>query len=189
MYKEDIQYKSSDFTRGDIGRTDFCVVIEQVYGYMAFNNLPYGCVTFLDVTYFLSRPKSRTLLISDPIFNNSRNPTLLQTIYYFVELVLVGHYTKKKLKPSLMATESISEILEENIDESMKEESDDEFSLLSDSNNESDYSDNNNRTKYKLDIDSLRAGNVIGSGATCQVIKLKNRNIVVKNCDIRNATE
>ena len=86
-----------------------------------------------------------------------------------------------------MATESTPEIVEENMDESMKEESEsDEFS---DSNNESDYSDNNNRTKYKLDIDSLRAGNVIGSGATCQVIKLKNRNIVVKNCDIRNATE
>jgi hypothetical protein len=43
IYKEDMQYKASGRTRGDIGRTDVCTVIDQVYGYLSLNSLNYGC--------------------------------------------------------------------------------------------------------------------------------------------------
>ena len=39
MYQEDVQYASSRYTRGNLGRMDVSVVIEQVYGYMALNNV------------------------------------------------------------------------------------------------------------------------------------------------------
>ena len=63
-------------------------VIHQAYGYMSLKKMTYGCVTCYDVTYFLMRPKNGTLLISHPIFNSSRSPSLLQALYYFVQLVL-----------------------------------------------------------------------------------------------------
>ena len=67
MYKEDLRHLTGKFVVGDIGRSDVINVVEQVYGYMALNNLVYGCVTCYDVSYFLWRPKRGTLLISDPI--------------------------------------------------------------------------------------------------------------------------
>ena len=101
MYQEDSEYKSSSRVRGDIGRMDVCIVIDQVYGYMSLNNLIYGCVTCYDVTYFLWRPKRGTLRISDPVFNGSRSPTLLQALYYSVELALLSNEThQQKLESS-----------------------------------------------------------------------------------------
>lgn len=87
MYNEDINYHNSNITRGDIGRTKVLTIIDQVYGYIALNNLIYGCVTCYDVTYFLWRPKRDTLLISHPVYNNSHSPTLLQTLYYFANVI------------------------------------------------------------------------------------------------------
>ena len=45
------------------------------------------------------------------------------------------------------------------------------------------------RRKYNLNLDSLRSGTVVGSGATGQVIRLKGSNIVVKHCDSYNNPE
>lgn len=39
MYLEDTKYALSDRTRGDIGRMDVSVVIEQIYGYLAINRV------------------------------------------------------------------------------------------------------------------------------------------------------
>ena len=99
IYKEDIEYQTTGRIPGDIGRTDVRTVIDQVYGYLSLNNLIYGCVTCYDVTYFLWRPTRGTLLISHRIFNRSRNPSLLQALYYFVQLVL-RDYEKQTLQPS-----------------------------------------------------------------------------------------
>ncbi|KAJ3316928.1 hypothetical protein HDV06_002623, partial [Boothiomyces sp. JEL0866] len=48
MYKEDMKQKKSDRNRGNVGRMEVLTVINQVYGYLAFNNLLYGCVTCYD---------------------------------------------------------------------------------------------------------------------------------------------
>ena len=75
IYEEDIKYQETERVREDVGRMDVRTVFDQVYGYLSLNNLIYGCVTCYDATYFLWRPKKSTLLISHPIFNNSRSPT------------------------------------------------------------------------------------------------------------------
>jgi hypothetical protein len=97
MYNEDKAYQRSMYTKYDICRADVVHVIDQVYGYLALNNLIYGCLTCYDVTYFLYRPQRGTLLISHPVYYNSSNPTLLQAIYYFAELASSGVQT---LEPS-----------------------------------------------------------------------------------------
>jgi hypothetical protein len=186
MYKEDIEHKSSEITREDIGRTDVLTVIDQVYGYMSLNNLIYGCVTCYDATYFLWRPKRRTLLISHPIFNHSHDPTLLQALYYFVELVLKGHDNQEQtLDPSPKDSDlpvETSHHQEMDTDEPSIQEHSDSGSNYSSSGTDS----RNKRTKYALDLNSLRSGTVVGSGATGQVIRLKDSNIVVKHCDSYN---
>ncbi|KAJ3354564.1 hypothetical protein HDU83_005015 [Entophlyctis luteolus] len=91
MYLEDHYYKKSKIVQGNIGRTDVCSLIEQVYGYLVMNNLIYGCVTCYDVTYFLWQSERGLLRISHPIYNYGLSPTLLQSFYYFAHLVLEGH--------------------------------------------------------------------------------------------------
>ncbi|EGF77942.1 hypothetical protein BATDEDRAFT_91242 [Batrachochytrium dendrobatidis JAM81] len=55
---------------------------------------------------------------------------------------------------------------------------------------ETNYSlDKSKGTKYNLNLDSLHYGTVVGSGATGQVIRLKDSNIVVKQCDSYNNPE
>ena len=88
MFQEDLQHFNSLRNREYIGRTNVLLLIEQVYGYLAVNDLSYGCVTCYDVTYFLWRSKRGKLQISDPIYNDSRGPTLLQAIYYFTHLII-----------------------------------------------------------------------------------------------------
>ena len=185
IYKEDIQYKPTCRTRGDIGRTDVRTVIDQVYGYLSLNNLIYGCVTCYDVTYFLWRPRRGTLLISHPIFNRSRYPSLLQALYYFVQLVLQGHYNEQQtLDPSPKDSDLPVETT------SYEEMDTDEHCTQGHSDSGSNYSSlgdsKNKRAKYDLNLDSLRSGTVVGFGATGQVIRLKDSNIVVKHCDSYN---
>ena len=189
IYKEDIQYKPTGRTRGDIGRTDVCTVIDQVYGYLSLNNLIYGCVTCYDATYFLWRPRRGTLLISHAILNGSRLPTLLQALYYFVHLVLQGHDTEQQtLDPSPKDSDFP---VEATNDEEMDT---DEHSTQGHSDSGSNYSSSdqskgdfkNKRTKYDLNLDALRSGTIVGFGATGQVIRLKDSNIVVKHCDSYN---
>ena len=199
MYEEDMQYESSERTRGDIGRRDVTTVIEHVYGYMAFNNLIYGCVTCYDVTYFLKRPRGGTLLISRPIRNDSRHPTLLESLYYFVDLVLKGHDSEQqRLDPS----PKDSDMPDYDFDASESETSVQDKQSDSGSNYSSrvpskrksfnTHKQTNQKesttktTKYKLDIDSYRSGIVVGCGATGQVVKLKDSNVVVKHCDSYN---
>ncbi|KAJ3307605.1 hypothetical protein HDV04_002930 [Boothiomyces sp. JEL0838] len=52
----------------------------------------------------------------------------------------------------------------------------------------SNYSTNKKirRKRYVLDIDALRNGVLVGSGATGQAVRLKDSNIVVKQCDTCN---
>ena len=186
IYKEDIQYKPTDRIRGDIGRTDVCTVIDQVYGYLSLNNLIYGCVTCYDATYFLWRPRRGTLLISHPVFNGSRQPSLLQALYYFVQLVLKGHDTEQQ---TLVPSPKDSDLPVETT--SYQEMDTDEHWTQGHSDSGSNYSSSgadskNKRAKYDLNLDSLLSGTVVGFGATGQVIRLKNSNIVVKHCDSYN---
>jgi hypothetical protein len=185
IYKEDIKYKTTGGTRGDIGRTDVCTVIEQVYGYLSLNNLIYGCVTCYDVTYFLWRPSRGTLHISHPIFNGSRYPSLLQALYYFVQLVLQGHDNDQQTLDPRPKDSDLP--LETTSDEEMDT---DEHCSQGHSDSGSNYSSlgdsKNKRAKYDLNLDSLRFGTVVGCGATGQVIRLKDSNIVVKHCDSYN---
>ncbi|KAJ8331806.1 hypothetical protein O5D80_000111 [Batrachochytrium dendrobatidis] len=194
MYKEDIQYQQSKITREDIGRMDVCTVIDQVYGYLSLNNLIYGCVTCYDVTYFLWRPKRSTLLISHPIFNNSHSPTLLQALYYFVQLAL-RDYKKQTLDPSPKDSDMPVELNasnemdtdEHNADE--QSESGSNYSTTGQGKETNYNPDKSKGTKYNLNLDSLHSGAVVGSGATGQVIRLKDSNIVVKQCDSYNNPE
>jgi hypothetical protein len=188
IYKEDIAYKATGRTRGDIGRMDVRTVIDQVYGYLSLNNLIYGCVTCYDVTYFLWRPARGTLLISYPIFNGSSSPSLLQALYYFVHLVLRNQ--KQTLYPS--PNDSDLPVISKNSEPPVETTSDEEMDIDDHGSHEhsdsgSNYSDSKcKRAKYDLNLDSLRSGTVVGFGATGQVIRLKDSNIVVKHCDSYN---
>ena len=216
MYEEDMQYESSERTRGDIGRRDVTTVIEHVYGYMAFNNLIYGCVTCYDVTYFLKRPRGGTLLISRPIRNDSRHPTLLESLYYFVDLVLKGHDSEQQrldpspkdsdvpnydfdtVKPkSSVQNDPNYEFHTSKPEPSAQDERSDSGSNYSsrvpskrksfNTHKQTNQKESTTKTtKYKLDIDSYRSGIVVGCGATGQVVKLKDSNVVVKHCDSYN---
>lgn len=88
IYKEDVIHNQTGSSRELDGRRDVCHLMNQVYGYMALNNLTYGCVTCYDVTYFLWRPIRGTLHITPPVHNQSIAPTLMQALYYFVIIVL-----------------------------------------------------------------------------------------------------
>jgi hypothetical protein len=241
MYEEDVAYVAGERVRPDIGRTDVCHLVDQVYGYLSLNNLLFGCVTCYDATYFLWRPLRGILLMSHPILNGSRSPTLLQALYYFVQLVLEGHENGEQ---TLDASPKDSDMPLENSD---REETDTRSQGHSDSASsassssasnyssadpgERDYyedeagrlertkhavsgnaemdtdephersetgsnnscteqsqgdSNKNKITNYKLDLNALRSGTVVGSGATGQVIRLQNSNIVVKHCDKYN---
>lgn len=187
IYKEDMLYQPTGRTRGDIGRTDVRTVIDQVYGYLALNNLMYGCVTCYDATYFLSRPERGTLLISDPVYNRSNSPSLLQALYYFVHIVLRDH-GKQTLDPSPRDSD-IPEIKNEEMDtdDSNIEQSDSGSNYSNTNQHKGDSNtDQNKRTKYNLDLDSLCSGTIVGEGATGQVIRLKDTEIVVKCCDSYN---
>ena len=162
IYIEDIQYKPTDGTRGDIGRMDVRTVIDQVYGYLSLSNMSYGCVTCYDATYFLWRPRRGSLRISHPIFNSSRNPTLLQAFYYFAQLVLRGHATEQQtLDPSPEDSDLPVDIT------SYDEMDNDEHNTQGHSDSGSNYSSSeadstSKRTKYELNLDSLRSGVVVG---------------------------
>ena len=193
IYKDDIAYKDNKVSRGNIGRTDVSAVIDQVYGYIALNNLIYGCLTCYDTTYFLWRPERGTLLISDPIYNNLRSPTLLQALYYFSNLVIQGHETgKQQLDPSPKQADI-------PMKSDPKERGDAEPYMETgefDSDSGSNYStkESNKRFKtaslqYNLNLESLRYGTYVGEGATGQVIRLKDSDIVVKCCDSYNNPE
>lgn len=206
MYEEDIKYQQSERIRGHIGRTDVRPVIEQVYGYLSLNNLIYGCVTCYDATYFFWRPKRGTLLISHPVFNHSRSPTLLQTLYYFVQLVLRDN-EKQILESSPKDSDMPLELNfneKMDIDEHITEGPSDSGSNYSTTdqrketnvnggkNKRTKYSVNggkNKRTKYSVNVDSLHSGTVVGFGATGRVIRLKDSNIVAKHCDSYNNPE
>ena len=142
-------------------------------------------MTCYDVTYFLWRPRRGTLLISHPIFNRSRFPSLLQALYYFVQLVLQGHDTEQQtLDPSPKDSDLPLETT------SYEEMDTDEHCTQGHSDSGSNYSSladsKNKRAKYDLNLDSLRSGTLVGFGATGQVIRLKDSNIVVKHCDSYN---
>ncbi|KAI8891972.1 hypothetical protein BC833DRAFT_626280, partial [Globomyces pollinis-pini] len=192
MCIEDRQYQQSNITHDDIGRMDVCTVIDQVYGYISVNNLTYGCVTCYDATYFLWRPKRDTLLISHPIFNNSQNPTLLQALYYFVQLVL-RDYKDQPLDANPKESDIPSIVIEDmNTDEHIIEGASDSGSNYSTTDNikGAKFTVGKNKTiKCTLNIESVLSGTVVGSGATGQVIKLKDSNIVVKHCDSYNNRE
>jgi predicted Ser/Thr protein kinase len=192
MYREDMQYQQSERIRYGMGRMDVCTVIDHVYGYLALNNLMYGCVTCYDATYFLWRPKKSTLLISHPIYNNSQSPTLLQALYYFVHVVLRDD-GKQTEEPSPIDSDIPLTVIEDmNSDEHIPEEPSDSGSNYSTTEHRNEKSVNvtkNKRAKHTLNIDSLRSGTVIGFGATGQVIRLKESNIVVKHCDSYNNSE
>ncbi|KAJ3267637.1 hypothetical protein HDV01_004590, partial [Terramyces sp. JEL0728] len=188
MSKDDIEHANSEYCRDNIGRIDVLNVIRQVYGYMAFNNLLYGCVTCYDVTYFLRRPARGKLLISDPIYNNSTGPTLLQAIYYFVHLVADGD--EKGLQNLDPSPE------DENIPDEVEfsnEYGDGQDNMDIDENESQDQSDSSyhppkrfKQWRYQLDVDALRNGIMIGSGATGSAILLKDSEIAVKCCDTFN---
>ncbi|KAJ3317169.1 hypothetical protein HDV06_001958 [Boothiomyces sp. JEL0866] len=190
MYKEDMKQKKSNRNRGNVGRMEVLKVINQVYGYLAFNNLPYGCVTCYDVTYFLFRPQEGRLLISDPIYNYSSSPTLLQSIYYFVQLVESHDTGVQTLEASPIDSEmpDRTEFSDESEYESQEQMETDEHETQETSDTGSNYSTHKKikRKRYVLDIDALRNGFVVGSGATGQAIRLKDSNIVVKQCDTYN---
>ena len=189
IYEEEIQYITDERIRGDIGRKDVRTLIDQVYGYLSLNNLIYGCVTCYDATYFLWRPKRGTLRISDPIFNSSSSnsspssPTLLQALYFFVQLVLVGHRdSQQKLEPSPKDSDMPEDVKMDTEDVNTTQAQSDSGSNYS----TSDYTKGSGRMHYNVDLDLLRSGTVIGSGATGQAIRLKDRDIVVKHCDSYN---
>lgn len=191
IYKEDVQYSLTDRIRGDIGRMDVCIVFDQIYGYLSLNNLIYGCVTCYDATYFLWRPRRGTLLISHPILNGSRHPTLLQALYYFVQLVLQGHDTEQQtLDPSPKDSEIPVGQTDEEMDtdgslNQAQSDSGSNYSATDDS--KGNYIRNTSKRKeFKLNLDLLRSGTVVGCGATGQVYRLKDSNIVVKHCDSYN---
>ena len=189
MYKEDINYQNNNRTREDIGRIEVLTVIDQVYGYIALNNLIYGCVTCYDVTYFLWRPKRGTLLISEPVYNDSPSPTLLQALYYFAHLVIQGHDNEQqKLEPSPKDGDlPIEHVIMEADESSSQGQSDSGSNYSSQGKNKRAKNELNiDPLKYTLNLDSLRFGTYIGEGATGQVIRLKNSDIVVKCCDSYN---
>jgi predicted Ser/Thr protein kinase len=187
MYKEDREYEKSKTVRKGNGRSDVCALINQVYGYLSLSNLMYGCVTCYDVTYFLWRPARSTLLISHPIFNDSQSPTLLQTIYYFSQLVCRDHMNQN-LHPCPEGISFREEIAskdrmdpDEHYDTHIESESD-----CSTTEKDTVANPRKRKRKYHLDLDSVRSGVVIGEGATGQVIRLRDSNIVVKHCDSYN---
>ena len=193
IYEEDIQYQQTGRVRDDVGRMDVRTVIDHVYGYLSLNNLTYGCVTCYDATYFFWRPKRSTLRISHPIFNTSRFPTLLQAFYYFVQLVLQSHDTEQqKLEPSPKNSDLPVEITDKDgiyLNELYtrgSSESCNNYSSIEKSKTDNSHIDKNIKRKYKLDLDALRSGTVVGFGATGQVVRLKNSNIVLKHCDSYN---
>jgi predicted Ser/Thr protein kinase len=189
MYIEDRDYEHSKTVRTGIGRSDVCALINQVYGYLSLNNLIYGCVTCYDVTYFLWRPARSTLLISHPIFNDSQSPTLLQTIYFFVQLVWRDN-ENQSLEPSPEGIASRTEMASKHrMDPDEPDYVDTQLESGSDySTTEKDMVANSRKRKrkYHLDLNSVRSGVVIGEGATGQVIRLRDSNIVVKHCDSYN---
>ena len=176
-YREDLLRQTSLPTH-KVDRKEVIHVIEQVYGYIALNNLIYGCVTCYDVTYFLWRNSRGTLFISHPIYNNSTNPTLLQSIYYYVQLVLAGNQTLDPSPTDVYISVDVTDF------DSETNEGDDKYE------NKPSTSRGNNRNqknaKFDINMDSLRDGFVIGSGATGQVIHLKDQNTVLKHCDTYN---
>ncbi|KAJ3346120.1 hypothetical protein HDU83_003355 [Entophlyctis luteolus] len=189
MYLEDRNYKKSKIVRGNIGRTDICSLIEQVYGYLALNNLIYGCVTCYDVTYFLWQSERGLLHISHPIYNDGLSPTLLQSFYYFAHLVLEGNTNGQQgLDPS-PTTDCLME--KDNSDDSGDEKFSDKELSQNISESGSNYSSGGStkRTKYSVSIDRILHGKFIGAGATGQVIHLRGLEVVLKHCDSHNNPE
>ena len=119
---------------------------------------------------------------------------LLQALYYFSYLVVQGLETgKQQLEASPMQAE-ISMKSDPN------ERGDTESYTVTDvfeSESGSNYStqeSSNKRIKtaslqYNLKLDSLRYSTYVGEGATGQVIRLKDSDIVVKCCDSYNNPE
>jgi serine/threonine protein kinase len=53
-------------------------------------------------------------------------------------------------------------------------------------NRNNKYAHQGKRMKYNVRLDSLHSATVVGTGATGQVIRLKDSNIVLKHCDSHN---
>ncbi|KAJ3272736.1 Adiponectin receptor protein 1 [Terramyces sp. JEL0728] len=190
MYRKDRKYDKSSNTRPELKRKEVFTVIKQVYGYLAFNNLKYGCVTCYDVTYFLHRPSEGRLLISDAIYHYSTSPTLLQSIYYFIRLVVGNNSNGIESSPNdgAMPYTEFDDDVESSSDESNSQEHMEIDDSQEKSDNCSNYSTDMNvkLKRYHLDINALRNGTFVGSGATGSAIRLKDTNIVVKCCDTFN---
>jgi serine/threonine protein kinase len=190
MYREDVDYQTSEITRGDIGRGDVCPVIEQVYGYLAHNNLIYGCVTCYDATYFLWRPARQTLCISHPIYNNSQAPTPLQALYYFAHLVVDGFIQGRQ---TLEASPQQSEAVESSPHSGGAGYDSDDIVPGDSVRKAISYSGNNYSSNMgapnrvtRLDFNSLHSGIFLGAGATGPVIRPRDADIVFKCCDSFN---
>jgi predicted Ser/Thr protein kinase len=187
MYFEDYEYRKHKQYRSSnsLGRMEVITVIEQVYGYMSINQLLYGCVTCYDVTYFLSRPARSTLLISDPIYHDSTSPTLLQSIFYFVHLVETGGNALDASpdEPNFPLFPVNIDQQNQDIYENLQPYTDSNVSTDPENESDSTYS-NSNISLFTLK--DIQEAIYIGEGATGPVFRLRNKDIVVKNCDSFN---
>jgi predicted Ser/Thr protein kinase len=181
MWNEDKDLSSR--INPDRDRSSVKDVIEQVYGYLSFNQLKYGILTCYDVTYFVSRPAVGTLAISEPIGFDSSQPTFLECIYYLTDLV---HNANGAVEISP----------ESDSGPSLHYSSSDHQRSSSDDGDDSDYDPQ--PKKRKLNIGSSRSKiskitpkniqhrQLIGEGVSGQVFRLTNESRVIKVSDIFN---
>ena len=149
-------------------------IIRQIYGYLAYNNLRYGILSSYNITYFLYRPKSGELYISPGILANSTNPTLLQCLFYWCEVVLKDE--ELKVDASIdTPTNSRTDNDEEGEDEDKGDEFDEEYKP----------SPNSESTSSDEIIYQLRHGKrYLGRGSSGKVFAVEN--IAIKVVDMNN---
>eukprot|EP00158_Paraphelidium_tribonemae_P008558 Partr_v1_DN28610_c4_g2_i5_m50323 len=153
----------------DLGRSSVKDLIEQVYGYLSFNRMRYGMLTCYDVTYFVSRPAAGLLMISDPIVFDSTEPTVLECIYYFTELVQ---------KSGGSADVSSSDTDEPPHPGDKNDSGNDSKAKKRKLNNELARDEISHITPKNIQNRQL-----IGEGASGQVFLLPNKSQVIKVCD------
>ena len=207
MYEEDLAYQNQDRTRS-IKRNSVYEVIRQVYGYLAFNSFRYGCLTCYNASYFVFRPARVTLLISQAIYAEQANPTLLESLYFFSQLVYLDSINTQRVKKSppakhagyASATGNKRKFQQDDAstqdDEADADFNDAEDDAEDDAENTDDDDvdelepfvkfDDDENDNFKITIEEKRAATIIGSGATGQVVLLPQRNIVIKSCDSFN---
>eukprot|EP00158_Paraphelidium_tribonemae_P004060 Partr_v1_DN26542_c0_g1_i5_m3454 len=157
-------------------------VIEHIYGYLSFNRLRYGMLTCYDVTYFVSRPAAGLLMISDPIVFDSTEPTLLECIYYFADLV--------------EKSSSSTEVSSSDTDQPPHDSPDGPPLPSPDDKDDSDYGPKPKRRKCdnksaENKISHITPKNIqdrqfIAEGASGQVYLLPNEIQAIKVCDTFN---